>query len=232
MRGDTLITGNNFISIFEKKFSRYRDIIIFNQRILTVCYYCRDPNIYPLLHHPGDIFQFGTREDLLKLWDIPLAPEPETSRWLENKERPHPDLRAQELLRYTPEQYIWIACLRKHGFNIQLDHPCQIKSGQIVFSELAIVNNFIIGQPKQMGIKLPNRIRSGDPFSIYLYKDWLLSQKKYCNGALSQTEYILKFTRKIVRRILCFFYLSTKNFIVFLRNNFGEKVIPVITFKN
>jgi hypothetical protein len=49
-----------------------------------------EPNSSRLPFLPSDWFYFGLREDVLNLWSIPLAPEPENSSWFANRAHPDP----------------------------------------------------------------------------------------------------------------------------------------------
>jgi len=232
MRGDLLVTGRGFLDRFQCGQPRHPQMRIFCSRILAVSYYARDPRIFPLLFHPSDIFQFGAREDLLKLWDLPLAPEPETARWLEARPRPVPDYRPNELHRYTPEQYIWISCLARHGIDVQMDHPYQLSAGDLARSELSLANNFLFAEPRRLGIRLPGRLRVIDPFSVYGYRDWLLLQRRCCGNGLTLLDQAHQGLRRTIRRILSSTYHSARKGVGLLRARLGEERIPTIMGKS
>ena len=78
LRSDFFITGNEFLTYFDK-FPLFDDKYrVFEHKLLASCYFSRNPNIpiaYPL--HPSDLAFFGKRSDLINLFDIPLMDEKE-----------------------------------------------------------------------------------------------------------------------------------------------------------
>jgi len=101
-RTDISFANNNIIShIYNLK-----NASLFAKQIIAPTLFFRDPRKKPLLFHISDIFHAGNTSDMRDLWKIPLAPEPETSQWLNDKSYRFnywPSLK----YRYTPEQY-WI----------------------------------------------------------------------------------------------------------------------------
>ncbi len=139
----------------------------FEHRIAALDLFFRDPRAYPLLFHIGDIFHCGKTSDLLNLWTIPLAPEPETSMWSARRFDILND-RKSYLPRYAPEQYIFIAFLNKLGYSVSLDYWCQTTEEDAIFSEQAIARNFSIYTMEELGLHVPSRLAiHGDAASIY-----------------------------------------------------------------
>lgn len=103
---------------FLETFGKYKEVYrkrYFKERILCLSNTTRDPIKIPLLNHICDLIQFGYTEDLQKLWNIPLQPEPNTTRKYKRKHRflNDPVFWSNYRMQYTPEQYIWIAFLKK-----------------------------------------------------------------------------------------------------------------------
>lgn len=180
IRTDTWLLNKGFLAAFDHYPLRQNDLRLFERRIVACKFYFRNPRIFNLPFHPSDIFHFGTRSDLLKLWDIAPAPEPQTSRWLEGRARPPNDPFPNNLWRYSPEQYIWITLLQKCGVDISLDYAWQMSRRILDVSERSLVNNFAVFAPSTLGLALPDRLTTSDPASVYSEDDWMHLYRKYC----------------------------------------------------
>lgn len=153
LRTDTLLTGTGFLDAFDRYPERRDDFKVFKHKVVIPNLYTRNPSrIVPhnplYFFHPSDIFQFGLREDLLLLWDIPLASANSKS---------------------VPEQYIWTSCLRKTFQNIDYFH-LNLRE-QLRISEISIINNFQIEKIEFLGIQLLSRLMRHIPYSCYTSKD-------------------------------------------------------------
>jgi hypothetical protein len=182
IRSDMQIYGKRFLSFFGRFSKRHQDFRIFNERILINSLYTRDPfGLTKYLFHPSDWISFGNREDVLNLWDIPIAPEPETSNYFPL----HPHLLPLDpnlFTRWVPEQYIWLACLRKNGIEPVVDNLADWSAEFAEQSEIGIINNFVVlDYRKQMDIVCKKYTsRKGDGLAAdHAY--WLKKYKKYCD---------------------------------------------------
>lgn len=134
--------------------------------------------------HVSDWVYFGLTEDLRKLFECKLLPEPQTSRWFENRPKPDNDLWPDRLWRYSPEQYI-TSNLAHRTLGIMLEHASVEDNDIIEASERFIANNFIIIDQKQWGLyslKLENYQDELDPnilSGIYSHNVWRDDYKKY-----------------------------------------------------
>lgn len=165
MRTDTQILERNLPRLLET----LPEGQLFSRKIIALNLFFRDPRKYPLLFHIGDIFQVGRTEDLIDLWDIPLAPEPETSLWQERHG-------AYSLFndwpqynpRYVPEQYIFIAFLHKHNIDVRLKYCRELDWRKACLSEELIAKNFQVFTFDELGISIPPRLLLlMDPESVY-----------------------------------------------------------------
>jgi hypothetical protein len=131
---------------------------------------------------PSDFLSFGLKTDLLELWDIPLAPEPETSRYFQL----HPERRwpgESDDNQFFPEQYIWVTCLQRH-FPVPFRDAHDFSSEAIQISELSLVNNFILLELKQINLEAPrHRVPKGAWASCYSHAEWTGLYRKYCDPA-------------------------------------------------
>lgn len=204
MRSDMKIMGTNFLNYFgchTKRNSKYK---ILKERILINSLYTRDSeippfksNFYPFLFHVSDWVMFGLREDLLNIWDIDLAPEPETSRYFIN----HPTLYHDRecLTRWHAEQYIWLSFLKKNGVNVNYDNY-QIYNEEIKeISEISIVNNtFLLEYKQEFDILCQKYPKQAGNSKCMHPLNWFRLYKKYCDSSF---EIPLRYNWKTVFEI-------------------------------
>ncbi|WP_244918079.1 WavE lipopolysaccharide synthesis family protein [Nostoc linckia] len=181
IRTDCIFQGTGFLSYFGQYNERLQQFKIFRGRILTCAIYSRDPVKAPLLFHPSDIFYFGFTEDILYLFDIPLAPDYETTSWVEYRSNTfimHYFWGCK--IRYYPEQYLWIKCLNKSGIPIELNWNFDANPLLVFQSELSLINNFIFLDPEQAGVVLPQKILCYGLSYTYNFNKWLNLYQEYC----------------------------------------------------
>lgn len=175
IRSDTALTTGAFADFPRAAAPRSPRWAIFAERILTIERFARDPARLPLLHHIGDLFHFGLREDLLLLWDVPFNLPEHYQNWEKHRPRPWllslPDQRIY--IRQSDEQHVWIQCVRKKFPDVDLDYLGQMPFSAISLSEALLTANFVIVTNEQAGIKLPDRfIANGWPSTCYQSRDW------------------------------------------------------------
>ena len=172
LRSDCEINHPGFLRYWKKYQERAPELTVFENRIVSGELFARDPVLVSYLYHPSDVFHFGTQGDMLRLWDIPLAPAAETVAWREKCEnRPWYDKRWQTV-RYVPEQYLWIAALRKAGYSDALDYCQQMSRPMLQRSELSIVNNFAIIPERSLGLVVPPRFGRLGSRETYSHAIW------------------------------------------------------------
>lgn len=192
MRSDAFLVDDKFIDGFTRFTSRSDEFKYFKERIVVSSVFTRS-NVTGLLFHPSDIFQFGLREDMLKLWDVPLSEEPKNTRWFENRPRPKPDLYPMDSIRYFPEQYIWVSFLRKY-LNVPFEFYSEVSSYLLKLSEKALVNNFVVMNPWQLGIQVDkfdqilqhNYSRWN---TMYSFTQWQYLYRQYCEEENKQSSF-------------------------------------------
>ena len=134
--------------------------------------------------HVSDWVYFGLTKDIKMLFECELLPEPQTSRWFENRPKPDNDLWPERLWRYSPEQYI-TSNLAHRTLGIMLEHASVEDNNIIEASERFIANNFTIIDQKQWGLyslKLENYQDELEPNilnGIYSHHVWRDDYKKY-----------------------------------------------------
>lgn len=231
MRSDTIFKDNVILSYFGKYTSRTEAWKVFKERVVT--FVARNPRRYymPEPFVISDWLHFGLREDVVSLWDIPLAPT-EFFHWFESHPRPKnfnllydPSI----TIRYGPEQYIWTTFLKKFG-DISCEHIVDRNPSSIHLNELIVANNLVLLDFDMMGIEHLKFIGNKESGALDTYKlnepklkrfledltqttlsynhyQWLTLYKKYCLGRLL---HIPHFVYDIVNPLICNLYLSSK----------------------
>ena len=135
LRTDTILNDNCIISYFGKYPCRIEKWKMFKERIVTDAALNPKHYLTPFPFQIPDWIHFGFREDLLILWDIPLAEKPNSERFM-----------------CSPEQYIWTSCIKKFG-NIHFEHGRDNRKENVYLTELIIANNVVLLDRNQMGIE-------------------------------------------------------------------------------
>lgn len=181
LRSDMTLIGTKFLTYFDKYEKRNNKYKVFNKRLLINSFYTRKSDWY--LFHPSDWMTFGLKEDCLNFWDVPLAPEPETSKYFIN----NPQIVHQEGLwtRWHAEEYIWLSCLAKNGYKIDFDNY-MVKTPELIYaSDLSLINNFVILNYKsQCDILNQKYLEFSTDMDIADHYDWLIQYKEFCDKSL------------------------------------------------
>ncbi len=220
IRSDTELKGTGFLNYFGKYPVRSPASIL-QDKVIASTRFSYVPNYkMPLSSYfPSDWFYFGLKDDVSNIWDIPLAPEPETTRWMTDP--PKPFHQRGPSLRYANEQYNWVTFLRKHR-SVQFESMWDQTSKTIFDSEASIAGNLILISPEQAQItplKYPdhwnffNHCQEG----CYTHSLWRLLYDRHCKrkafswntfakwsyDALYHTLERSRSLRKILARPLC-----------------------------
>ena len=182
LRSDIRLNGTKFLSYFAKYQKRNAQCKILQERVLINSLYTREPltKNKPFLFHPSDWIMFGMKEDLLNIWDIPLAQEPQTSEYFKN----NPDMPHVEgfYTRWHAEQYIWMSFLKKNGVDLQFDNYMSYSPELTELSELSIVNNtLLLEYKKQFDIVCQKYPQQFGDSEIAHPLNWLINYQKYCD---------------------------------------------------
>jgi len=185
LRTDFELLGNRFLDYFGKFNVRADEGRIFRERVVTSTVFSINARRFaPMPFHPSDWFFFGRADDLRDLWDIPLAPEPETSRWCRDDDRDQVPFLGGRTARFAPEQTMWLGLLRKHG-DYPCDHMTDVSRRAIELTELTIANNLVLESPARLGLKyLKNRrgtIWDFETFAVYTHAEWRRLYRRYCD---------------------------------------------------
>jgi hypothetical protein len=182
VRSDILFTGTGFLRFFTRYPSRCKDFAFLRERVINCSFFAQNPRRhFPFPYHPSDWFFFGLRDDILAIWDIPLAPDQEISRWYDNRARPVVDLFPHLQSRYCPEQYVWISFLKKH-LDVDVDYIWDCSKNKIEQTEKIFANNLIFLEPGRIGIKsLKHRLKLDEWAGVYSFGEWERLYRKYCD---------------------------------------------------
>lgn len=188
LRPDFVFENSNFIELIGKYEMSYK-YKFFKNRILVLTLATRDPSKTPLLFAISDLFQVGLTEDLKKLWDIPLQPEPQTTRAFpyEKQFLNDPFKKNQYKMKYSSEQYIWYSFAKMNNLDLSLKYYCEIPINKIGKSIVSVVDNFAIYNPEQMGVKPPKRLLHSLDLMISNSK-WQFMYNKIC---INKSKYFL-----------------------------------------
>lgn len=213
MRSDLRLINNNFFKLIGK-YNIKNAYSFFNERIIVSTYHSRNPKKVPILYQVSDIFQIGLTSDLYDLWNIPLQPEPDTTRafpyhvYFPND----PFIFNKFKMKFSSEQYIWYAFAKKNGLDLSLKFYCEIPFKLINKATTSVISNFIIASPEQLGIYFPERLNHS--FSqLYTFNEWLNHYKIFTED----NKYVLKkiFNIVVYLNSLQFVFLNLKRTFLF-----------------
>jgi hypothetical protein len=195
LRSDLELTGTAFLGAFGSFPQRLDSHRLFEQRVVISTLFTANPGLGGLaLFHPGDWVHFGTRSDVLKLWQVPEAVEEDLMRWYERKpvnwqevEKRFADsppalqkkvrsaINAMRQLhsegfacRYAPEQYLWAQALRQAGYE-GFQHALDLDVKTLTEAESWLVNNLIVIQARQFAFQSQKYSVSFEDWRPHLY---------------------------------------------------------------
>lgn len=154
LRSDCEIFHLGFLD-HHKLHENIQEYNIFSEPITASSIYFKNPHKTPYLFHISDVFHFGRTDDLLRLWDIPLVSSHYISSWKNYFNPPLVNFTSGSFFRYIEEQYIWIACLQKHGHKIDINYPWEMRPELVEMSEKSIFSNFTIVDNDDLGLCVP-----------------------------------------------------------------------------
>jgi hypothetical protein len=195
MRGDCKFIDTDFVKYWQTDYPRADKYRFFKERVIILTHFSRSPRRIPQLIHPSDLFYIGLLEDLLNLWNIPLQPEPQTTRAFPLEKRIINNSLESSFYRmkFGAEQYIWYSFCKKNGLDLELKYFGDIPKAKILASEMSIINNFIIVEPEKLGLLMPKRFINYPFNDLYSHQEWLKLNKIYASGASKLFEWKLIF---------------------------------------
>ena len=179
LRSDFVLTGSSFLHYFELYPGAETAYRVFGHKILACCYFTRHMRKgLPYPYHLSDLVFFGCTEDMRKLYNVPLMSRDE-AYW--NPQDLHQ-------YRYTPEQHIFIHCLRKNGFSADCKFYNDRRPVNIEQTERYFASNFILLNFEQFNLKCTKdtfsaRHHPKDFMNCYTHYDWLQLYKTYVDSS-------------------------------------------------
>lgn len=129
---------------------------LFQQPITISNLFVRDPLRFPMLYHISDLVGFGTREDMLKFWEHKVFAYHELFKPRPNI-NPFGNFLGFSAMKLNPEQALMTALLRKHGLNVDLAYPCEVRSADLELWETILHADFRTLEWKESGVDFPER---------------------------------------------------------------------------
>lgn len=166
IRTDTVLYSTKFLSYFEKYKSRDAAYSVFQSRIVASSIYAKKHAgsgelVTKQLFQPSDIILFGRKDDLLNLYNIPLN-SVDDSQFFKRISKPCFDAYTHMLSKYTPEQHIFISCLRKNNKNIYWPHRLYITDELEVESEKFICDNYTFVDQSNFTFEVKGHVNQKD----------------------------------------------------------------------
>ena len=180
LRSDCELIHDGMLAHLEAHSERCDEFRVFTDRIICGELFSRDPYITSFLFHPADVFHFGRTDDLLRLWDQPLAPAEDTERWHESGFN-RPWVMTEGLpIRYVPAQYLWITALKKAGHDFSLRYCMELPHSLVGASELSLLNNFSLIDERSLGLAFPASFLRASTDATYSRRTWQKLHEMYC----------------------------------------------------
>lgn len=191
LRTDIILQDSSFLNYWDKYPKRSEKFKFFRRRILN--YYLFTPQFnyclgrkIPTLFHPSDWMFFGLTEDVKKLFDVSLQPDPAYSLWWEayDKNPGQIDCWPGAVFRYAPEQYLFYHALKQTYPEIHFENYLDISRAKEQISRQVMANNFIILDYRQWHIKMPKyqHLIGSVPYGQTSHSHWQMDYKHYCDS--------------------------------------------------
>jgi hypothetical protein len=175
-RGDLAMESNNILN-FSDLLTTPLTNGFFRSRVLVPPLFTYKPHrsLRPL--HISDIVQVGRTDDLRDFWQVPLAPEPETTRWFEHRKSPYFGLLddGNFKVRMFAEQYLICGWLAQHGKIVQVNHPLDWSAQKALLTQKILIENFCVLDLNELGVRFHHRFMMGQAScgnSIYRSGEW------------------------------------------------------------
>jgi hypothetical protein len=184
LRSDTPVESAAFLDWIGRFPERVDEMKVFGERVLCPLIATRPGTTAPgYLFHPSDCVHVGRTEDLRLLWASPPVDEAGWTGWLVG--RPRPPAPRWGSPRYFNEQVMWLGCLSAAGVDPGYEEAGVVSDELIRRSDLSIVNNFVVLEPWQLGIRLPTlepQVSYLEPDQYLWHDDWLHLYQRHILG--------------------------------------------------
>ncbi len=213
LRTDIILQDADFLRYWNMYPKRQDKFQLFEHRVLN--YYLFAPQFnwrlcrrIPTLFHPSDWMFFGLTQDVKRLFDIPLQPDPEYALWWAHHPKPiqQIDPWPGAIFRLSPEQYLFYQALHKKFPEITFDNYFDITREKEQISRMVMANNFVILDYRQWHIKMPKyQHRLGTiPLGQTSHVLWQQDYKIFCDPdfKISWKDILFKYTQLNIGEII------------------------------
>ncbi|GHU00523.1 hypothetical protein FACS1894186_1260 [Alphaproteobacteria bacterium] len=201
LRSDLALSGCGFLRQFDKYPAYDEKYRLFSCRLLTNLLFsikfeeAAKGKRHWLPFHVSDWWYFGRREDILKLFDVPLVAEPGYTRYFETHDKPKYKVEVfpLRLWRMSPEQYLLSSLVKKQFPSTRFEHMLDYDSDNIEMSARIVVNNYQILSPQKSGIRILKRKYGGARYrnmldgtcrdGLYHELVWLADYQRFCDAS-------------------------------------------------
>jgi SAM-dependent methyltransferase len=193
VRSDLVLNSDEFLRHWGRYPLRQWSYKFAAERMLVSAIYSRQyagkgKRTTRLPFHPSDFLFFGFREDVATLFDIPLAVEPETSRWFAKHKRGKVyDCYAHAHCRFFPEQHLWLSYVRKF-VEVPWRDRLDLHNPALVHDRPSQVNNLVMLDQTQWSFELPKYMMrqyllpDHDYNGLYRHEVWRSEYQLFCGG--------------------------------------------------
>lgn len=218
LRSDNFLVSDAFKHLQQAYPKRAKELAYMKEHVVVNNTFSREySKSKPAVFHLCDFFYFGLTEDVKAMWDIPLF---EDYEFEQNK---HKRSQYDGFPHYKTDctQKLLLAAMQKFDKTLRLDHLHHTNRELKRKSDLLYANNFIIGEPRVIGLglcsKFSNEARanrlSGRAMFV-TFDDWQRLYKKYCDASLElrKGSEMRLFKRNILRFMLLVFKRAEDEF--------------------
>lgn len=200
LRTDNILYKNDFVELINQFTKTDPKYALTNNKVVVSNIFAKEfvRGLYaPFLF--SDFFYFGTKEDLLKIWDIPFIKEYKFNSKLKGQ-RQHADYPRLQL---HIEQHLILAFINKYR-QVSLIDKYDIADNQKIISEKILASNFIVLEREELGLIVPKRLQQNDsfPFEYYTFARWQSLYIKYCDKNHRYKGYLKQNILYTVARLL------------------------------
>ena len=198
LRSDMALTGSGFLRTFDAFPARDERYTLFSHRLAACLMFStkneidRRGNVLWRPFHVSDWWYFGCIEDIEALFSAAPVLEPDFSHYFETRAKPagKPVISPDAMWRMSPEQYFLSQLVRKRFPTLRFADMFDYDEATVELSARIVVNNFLILDEKESGIKMLKSVYRYNMRSfadsvcwngLYSKAAWLLDYKKYCD---------------------------------------------------
>ncbi len=203
IRSDFFLNTDSFFNIDSYENSSELSDRLFSSPVNITNIFTRDPTKTPMLFHLSDTVHFGRREDIMDLWSHPLFEEAELLQPGGPIKNPIGNFAGFTSMRMVPEQALTLAWLRRHNFDVELAHICDVSFQKFKLWEKLLFTNFRIFPWQQSGITYPDRFIRSNYTENLIYNVTTIDQIK---ASLPNPPHRIRYLKVLLNKYLFFLF--------------------------